>query len=331
MRNVAVASLMSRNRFDEIMQNLHLADNSCLDNSHKFAKVRTILGKLNDRCLQLYLPEQTVSVDESMVPYFGRHGCKQYMKNKPVKFGYKFWVAASPLGYAIQFYPYMGKDDNYDSTLGLGGSVVAKLAESLPQQDGSNYHIMDNFFTSPNLLHYLKTKGIAATGTVRVNRVENAPLKSVKKMEKLERGSTDVVTEKNANITFVRWKDNKVVTIASTSHGEKPLKKVQRYCRSAHKRIDINQPHSIYKYNQGMGGVDRLDQNVGAYMIGLQSKKWWWPIFRHCIDLSLNNVHQLYRHQTQSTGEKKFDLLGFRRSIVDTYQRCYRKSSIVSI
>ena len=35
------------------------------------------------------------------------------------------------------------------------------------------------------------------------------PLKSVKEMEKLERGSTDVVTEKNANITFVRWKDNK--------------------------------------------------------------------------------------------------------------------------
>ena len=180
VRNVAVASLMSRNRFDEIMQNLHLADNSCLDNSDKFAKVRTLLGKLNDRCLQLYLPEQIVSVDESMVPYFGRHGCKQYMKNKPVKFGYKFWVAASPLGYAIQFYPYMGKDENYDSTVGLVGSVVAKLAESPPQQDGSNYHIiMDNFFTSPNLLRYLKTKGIAATGTVKVNRVENAPLKSV--------------------------------------------------------------------------------------------------------------------------------------------------------
>ena len=59
--------------------------------------------------------------------------------------------------------------------------------------------------------------------------------------------------------------------------------------------------------------------------------KWWWPIFRYCIDLSVNNAHQLYRHQTQSTGEKKFDLLGFRCSIVDTYQRRYRKSSIVSI
>ena len=50
-----------------------------------------------------YLPEQSVSIDESMVLYFGRHGYKQY-RNKPVKFCYKFWVAPTLLGYAIQFY-----------------------------------------------------------------------------------------------------------------------------------------------------------------------------------------------------------------------------------
>ena len=140
-----------------------------------------------------------------MVPYFRRHGCKQYMRNKPVKFSYKFWVAATLLGYAIQFYLYAGKDENYDSNLGLGGSVVATLAEKLPSQVGSNYHIiMDNFFTSPNLLRILKAKGIAATGTVRINRVENAPLRPIKEMEKLERGASDVVTDKKSNLTLVQ-------------------------------------------------------------------------------------------------------------------------------
>ena len=47
------------------------------------------------------------------------------MRNKPVQFSYKFWVVATPLGYAIQFYPYTGKREDYDSNLGLGGSVVA--------------------------------------------------------------------------------------------------------------------------------------------------------------------------------------------------------------
>ena len=105
------------------------------------------------------------------------------MINKPVKFGYKFWVTATPLGYIIQFYPYdAGKDENFDSNLRLGGSVVATLTEKLPLQVGSNYHvIMDTFLTSPNLLRILKAKGIAATGTVRINRVDNAPLRPIKK------------------------------------------------------------------------------------------------------------------------------------------------------
>ena len=122
-----------------------------------------------------------------MVPYFARHGCKQYMRNKPVKFGDTFWVAKTTLAYAIQFYPYAGKDENYDSNLGLSGSVVTTLAEKLLSQVGSNYHIiMDNLFTSPNLLHILKKKAIAANRAVRINCVENAPLRPIKKWRNLK-------------------------------------------------------------------------------------------------------------------------------------------------
>ena len=46
--------------------------------------------------------------------------------------------------------------------------------------------------------------GVAATGTVRINRTEKAPLKSLKEIQKLERGSSDVITESYFNITFLR-------------------------------------------------------------------------------------------------------------------------------
>ena len=46
--------------------------------------------------------------------------------------------------------------------------------------------------------------GVAATGTVRINRTEKAPLKSVKEIQKLERGFSDVITESYFNITFLR-------------------------------------------------------------------------------------------------------------------------------
>ena len=85
--NTTVSSLLSQNRFDEIIQNLHLAEDSNLYTVDKFAKVRLLIDKLNEQCLANYLPDQSFSIDDSMVPYFGRHGCRLYMKKKPVKFG----------------------------------------------------------------------------------------------------------------------------------------------------------------------------------------------------------------------------------------------------
>ena len=56
------------------MKNLYLTDNSTLDPNSKVRKVSPLIEKLNEHCLVQYLPEQTVSIDESMVPYFARYG-----------------------------------------------------------------------------------------------------------------------------------------------------------------------------------------------------------------------------------------------------------------
>ena len=83
-------------------------------------------------------------------------------------------------------------------------------------------------------------------------------------MRKVERCSSDNVTENNSIINFVQWKDN-------TLYGQSSINKAQRYIKEKHGRVDIEQPQSIYQYNQKMG---RVDQNIIAYMIGHRSKKW---------------------------------------------------------
>ena len=55
-----------------------------------------------------------------MVPYFGRHGAKQYIHGKPIKFGYKLWVMATSAGYCIQFRPYAGKDGRLNEYMDVG-------------------------------------------------------------------------------------------------------------------------------------------------------------------------------------------------------------------
>ena len=72
IHNDAVFSMMSRNRFHDGMKYLHLANNSSLDPNDKFSKVQPLLDKLNEQCLSSYLPDETVSIDESMVPCFSR-------------------------------------------------------------------------------------------------------------------------------------------------------------------------------------------------------------------------------------------------------------------
>ena len=163
---------------------------------------------------------------------------------------------------------------------------------------------MDNFFSSPPLLRLLKELGIAAAGNAVINGDKKAPLKSVREMEKLWRGSSDFANGNNSNITFVRCKNNWLVTVVSTVYDQSLIKKVQMYIKEKHGRVHSEQPESIYQYNLGMGGVDRLDKNKSAYMMFHRNKKWCLPIFRFCLDMSVNNAYQIYRYQETFAREK---------------------------
>ena len=115
---------------------LHLADNNALNSSDILQNQRPLFKAINEQCILNYQPIQHVSVEESMVPHFGKHGAKQYIHGKSIKFGFKFWAMATPLGYCIQFRPYVGKDSilqEYENIgPGLVALIVANLVSKLP-------------------------------------------------------------------------------------------------------------------------------------------------------------------------------------------------------
>ena len=193
------------------------------------------------------------------------------------------WVIATPWGYAIQFYPYQGAGTSYN-VLGLVGLVVSNLIFCLLHQDGSMYHIVfDNFFTSLCLLQHLSENGFAGTGTLQDERCMKAPLTEVNKMERLPRGSFDVMLDTKSNTSVSHWKDNKEVTVASKSVGARPLARATRYNPAKCCKTEIDQSRMIHVYNKGMEELDLLDQNVMCYMTNICSKKWWWQIFRFSL------------------------------------------------
>uniref|UniRef100_A0A8C4X3H4 PiggyBac transposable element-derived protein domain-containing protein n=1 Tax=Erpetoichthys calabaricus TaxID=27687 RepID=A0A8C4X3H4_ERPCA len=194
VRNVLVSAAMRRDCFETIFSNLHVADNANLVPMDKFSKLRPLINKLNDRCMKFVPNETYFSFDESMVPYFGRHGCKQFIRGKPIRFGFKFWCGATRLGYICWFQPYQGK--NPDNKHGVSASLVLQFSEALVQAHPGQYHfVFDNFFTSITLLDKLSSMGHQATGTVRKDRIDKAPLESdvvLKKKEKEANGSSGV-------------------------------------------------------------------------------------------------------------------------------------------
>ena len=54
-----------------------------------------------------------------MVPYYSRHSCKQFIRSKTIRFGYKLWMLASATGVHCKIEIYQGRtNQGGDETLG---------------------------------------------------------------------------------------------------------------------------------------------------------------------------------------------------------------------
>lgn len=103
---------MTLSRFYKLRQMLHFVDNTIslseINNEDVFWKVRPIFDAVLSRCKQLEL-EGLLSVDEQMVPFKGKHVEKQYIHNKPTKWGIKIFALCGVSGLIYDFIIYQGK------------------------------------------------------------------------------------------------------------------------------------------------------------------------------------------------------------------------------
>ncbi len=58
-----------------------------------------------------------------------------------------------------------------------------------------------------------------------------------------------------------------------------------------------------------MRGVDRMDQMIGYYNMGRQSKEWWKCVFTYIVECSILNAHVLFSCQNPSSQQLKFRFL----------------------
>ena len=81
---------MARSRFEDILQNLHFSGNTKDDKSDKDYKVRSLINHFNQSFSNSVSNDDAQGIDEHMVKFKGRSSIKQYVKNKPIEWGFKF-------------------------------------------------------------------------------------------------------------------------------------------------------------------------------------------------------------------------------------------------
>ncbi|XP_071100529.1 piggyBac transposable element-derived protein 4-like [Haliotis cracherodii] len=209
-----------------------------------------------------YSLHRQVSVDEAMIPFKGRLSIKQYMRDRPVKFGVKVWVLADAVtGYCSNFEVYAGKYGTVvDRRLGLSGQVVVTLCKEIL---GKGHIIFtDNFYTSPTLADYLLLKETYLCGTVRTNRkgYPTVQLPTGRDATRLDRGSIDWVAR--GDFVATMWKDNRPVYFLSTGFPPEEEGLTTKRRKKDGSREELAVTPAVVEYGKYMGGVDKLDQNT---------------------------------------------------------------------
>ncbi|KAM6148461.1 piggyBac transposable element-derived protein 2 [Erethizon dorsatum] len=310
-----VADAIRRDRFELIFSYLHFADNSELDESDRFAKVRPLIVRMNCN-FQKHAPlEEFYSFGESLCEYFGPRGSRRLPS---VRLGYKIWCGTTSRGYLVWFEPSQGTlFTKPDRGLDLGSSMVIRFVDALQGRGFLPYHIFfDKVFTSVKLMSILRKKGIKATGTVREHRTDRCPLKDPKELRKMKRGSFDYKVDEREEIIVCRWHDSSVVNVCSNAVGIKPVRLARRHAGAAGARAQVPQPSLVKLYQEKVGGVGRLDQNIAKYKVKIRGLKWYSSFIGYIIDAALNNAWQLHRI---CCPDAQVDLLAFRRYVACVY------------
>ena len=134
---VRLLDLMPRNRFEAINAFFHLVtmDEESANVNDPLKKVRPFHDAVKKRCGELYQPLCELSVDERMVKSKARSHFKQYIHNKPTKWGFKFWVLADLTGFTSDFNLYCGRHRNTQiSENGMSYDVVMELVQPYHSQ-----------------------------------------------------------------------------------------------------------------------------------------------------------------------------------------------------
>ncbi|XP_049809536.1 piggyBac transposable element-derived protein 4-like [Schistocerca nitens] len=305
-----IKTTMTVNQYEQIRKFLHFNDNSAMiprgEKGHdRLFKIRPIIELMRSR-FQTIPVEECVSVDEQICSTKARSCLKQYMPNKPHKYGYKLFVISGISGYAHDFEIFTGDENEPEKRvtgeedLGASANVVVRLSRILPRNMNHTLYC-DNYYTSLPLLVWLHKQGIYSLGTVRRNRVPDCKLPSEAELKKMARGASveRVATVDGVDISNVVWKDNKSVMLLSTLAGQQPIHEAGSAAWNSVKEENLkkawNKIFDTEEKSQGL--IENDEQNDISEILGMLKEI-------YCHECDEEDVHEWMNIDDEDPGHQ---------------------------
>jgi len=281
-----IPQYMSKNRFELLLNVLHFSDNNTATSYNRLYKIQPLIDLLVYKFNAALIPNDSMCIDESMVPFSGRLLFRQYNASKRHRYGIKIFKLCTTDFYTSKYKIYSGKEAS-DNTSVATKVVFELLSDYL---DFGRTLYADNWYNSIDLAEKLLDRNTHLVGTLRKNR-KRIPKEIV--TTKLKRGEM-IAKQNGLGVTVLKWKDRRDVLMISTKHGNS-MNEVQM------KRGKKIKPNVIIDYNRGKGLIDVSDQ-IGAYHTCLRKGvKWYRKVaFDIICNTAVVNAFSLYKAVTNN-------------------------------
>jgi hypothetical protein len=264
----------------------------------------------------------------------GRLHFRQYIKTKRARFGIKLYELTTDNGITLDVLVYCGKgmyyaeDNQYESM-----ATTERIPIELMRPFLGRGHVLytDNFYTAPSTAKFLLVHETYLCGTVKNNRKNYC--KTIKHFA-LEKGQAtffegefktpkvdpdgnpavndDVPTQKLLACKFRAIQDKankkpKIVFMLSSLHNASMVDTG----KTDNDGYPIIKPAMIKAYNQHMGGVDRVDQQLHTVQALRKSYKWYKKLAFCLILQAALNAHKIFIEVTPNEKDKKLSFIDF--------------------
>lgn len=290
---------MCQTRFRILLQSIRF---DCISNREerrkldKLAAIRAIFDRFVENCISCYSPSEYVTIDEKLEAFRGRCSFRQFIPNKPAKYGIKiFALVDARTFFVLNQEVYVGKQPPGPFEVSnTPEEIVLRLCQ--PIKNSRRNVTFDNWFASYSLVvRLLKEYQLTSVCTLRKNKREipNAFLE----VKQREVKSSLFGFQKDVTLVSYVPKKGKNVLLFSTMHHDNNIDEETGADRK---------PEIITFYNVTKGGVEVADELSSNYNVSRNSRRWPLTIFFSLLNTASINAFVIYKNNNTELPRRKF-------------------------